>query len=196
MASTEGSRKRLMFLIYTDVDGVLTTGQKSWYKNNDGKLQNTKTYSDRDTVPILLLGDQLIWISHDKKVNEDLAVYRKVKFEWVPEGESKLERIRGLTGEQPYTYIGDSLQDMECLCAAEHAYVPANASPILEYALDHRGAVHRKLKTKGGEGVLEEVLLDLHRRRVINLNTMIVNKYGFRIDNRVADDDEVQGDTS
>lgn len=179
-------------LIFTDVDGVLTTGQKSWHVDESGNLANTKIYCDRDTVPILLLRDRLIWISHDKKVNQDIAKYRGVRFEWVPEGECKLDKINEIAKGVPFVYIGDSLQDLRCLQAAWHAYVPANASLMLTYALDHSSGSYKQLNTNGGEGVLEEVLLDLHRRQEVNLNTLIKNKYGFYIDNRIDYEDKVQ----
>lgn len=169
------------FLVYADVDGVLTTCQKIFRctpKRMSPAIEDrwSKTYSDRDSYVMLLMKDDLVFISNDKR-NEHYVEYKGHEFCYVSHAKDKYygltadweERVQnGEVDGDPFTpryfYIGDAPFDWLCLKNSIHGFLTADCSMVLfNKALPSKQFT--LLSTKGGEGCLEDMMYNLSIRQ-------------------------------
>lgn len=170
------------FLVYADIDGVLTPCQKlfrcteKWHAvDNNIEDRWYKTYSDRDSYVMLMMKDDLVFISNDRR-NEYYADYKGHKFCYVSHSKDKYFGLAADWGERvhngevegdPFTpryfYIGDAPFDWLCLKNAIHGYLPEDCSTVLfNRALPDEHFT--RLQTKGGEGCLESMMYNMSIR--------------------------------
>jgi len=176
------------FLIYADIDGVLTSCQKLFHcvPKSPCDMQDRrwfKTYSDRDSYVMRLMKDDLVFISNDRR-NQHYADYKGHKFCYVSHDRYK-DKYYGLAADwekrvangevegDPFTpryfYIGDAPFDWLCLKNAIHGFMPSDCSVVLyhKWKSDVTGLHITRLDTKGGEGCLEEMVYAMMRRHDI-----------------------------
>jgi len=172
------------FLVYADIDGVLTPCQKLfWCRSPDITEYEDerwyKTFSDRDSYVMRLMKDDLVFISNDRR-NEYYTNYKGHKFCFIDHANGDkfdglkrdwAERVsNGEVSGDPevprYFYIGDTPFDWLCLRRAIHGFVPSDCSVILyhKWKSDTAGQHITRLDTKGGEGCLEEMVYSMMRR--------------------------------
>lgn len=170
------------FLIYADIDGVLTPCTKLFRctpERPKPAIEDrwSKTYSDRDSYVLRMMKDDLVFISNDKR-NKYYTDYKGHKFCFVDHADGDkydglkkdwAERVRNqeVCGdpEKPrYLYIGDAPFDWLCLKHAIHGFVPADASIIL---LDKCCGLRKitRLSKRGGEGCIESMMYNLSIRQ-------------------------------
>lgn len=168
------------FLVYADVDGVLTTCQKIFQCIDKDPLLDIeprwyKTYSDRDSYVMLLMKDDLVFISNDKR-NQHYVDYKGHKFCYVSHAKDKYFGLaadwerRVANGEvegDPFTpryfYIGDAPFDWLCLKNSIHGYLPADCSTVL-FSKALPSEQFTRLREKGGEGCLEGMMYNMSIR--------------------------------
>ncbi len=168
------------FLIYADIDGVLTPCQKLFHCTRAGGSTVVedrwyKTYSDRDSYVMLMMKDDLVFISNDKR-NEHYASYKGHEFCYVSHAKDKYYGLAADWGERvqngevdgdPFTpryfYIGDAPFDWLCLKNSIHGFLPADCSTVLfNRALPSEQFT--RLSEKGGEGCLEGMMYNMSIR--------------------------------
>lgn len=185
------------FLIYADVDGVLTPCQKIFHccdkrdvhprsmSMNRTPLEVEarwyKVFSDRDSYVMLLMKDDLVFISNDRR-NKHYTDYKGHKFCYVSHDKDKYyglaadwekrvanEEVEGDPFTPRYFYIGDAPFDWLCLRHAIHGFMPSDCSVVLyhKWKNDVTGLHITRLDTKGGEGCLEEMVYAMMRRHDI-----------------------------
>lgn len=170
-------------LFYVDFDGCITQPFKIWFPDND-KINCGKIISDHDSFAINLLKDRLVFISHDRRINENWCKERSLSFICVPKEKEKFQYLKEdffrRTGKKNpknnYIYIGDTLADFECLKNSKFGFIPFDASGLLKYKLYVNSSTvsHiKKLKTCGGHGVLEESVLILASMQILNIEKLL-----------------------
>lgn len=150
------------FLIYADIDGVLTPCQKLFHCVNqkqtvfpfDENIESApdfpelrwfKTFSDRDSYVMRLMKDDLVFISHDRR-NRYFVDYKSHKFCFVDHADGDkfnglkrdwAERVQnreveGDPDKPRYFYIGDAPFDWLCLKHSIIGFMPQDASQMLK----------------------------------------------------------------
>ncbi len=170
-------------LIYADIDGVLTPCQKLFHCTRAGGAPVVedrwyKTYSDRDSYVMLMMKDDLVFISNDKR-NEHYTDYKGHKFCYVSHAKDKYfglaadweQRVHnGEVEGDPFTpnyfYIGDAPFDWLCLKNAIHGFMPADCSAVLCEKVHKSNCNMTFLHENGGDGCLEGMMLNLFARQV------------------------------
>jgi len=172
------------FLIYVDMDGVLTPCQKLFHcreeRSNKSDSRWFKTYSDRDSYVMRLMKDDLVFISNDRR-NQHYADYKGHKFCYVSHDRYK-DKYYGLAADwekrvangevegDPFTpryfYIGDAPFDWLCLKNAIHGFVPSDCSTILCQKVYASGGQITRLNESGGDGCLEGMMYNLSIRQI------------------------------
>jgi 3-deoxy-D-manno-octulosonate 8-phosphate phosphatase KdsC-like HAD superfamily phosphatase len=178
-------------IIVSDMDGVITPAFKVWYEKPPGNyafsskfsispLTVAKLFSDRDSSIISLMKDFLIFLSIDDRINKEYSEHKNIpfihaangkyrnKFDYLNEYWTNILKREG-SPKGKYIYIGDSLPDLRCLINASIAYIPQDASKLLIKTLCQTKTSFIKLTSKGGEGCLEEIFLDLLNKKIIEL---------------------------
>ena len=149
---------RCMFkLLILDVDGVLTTGCKTY--DLEGNVIS-KEFNDKDFTAIKRFkekGLKVCFLTADDRVNRIVAKNRNIDFYYVREmtKKNKVETLPYLTSKYKVTldeiaYIGDDINDLEVLQAVGLSCMPSS-SPIL-----HRTTPDIITQRKGGEGAFRE----------------------------------------
>ena len=168
-----------MIPIFCDIDGCISQNRKLWTENGK-QFYKSKALSDQDAYIINKLGNQIVLISGDREVNAAWAKRRDANFIF-----TAAEQVHGdkwkflqdywkrhiLDGTEPqdnYIYIGDSMPDLNCMINAKIAYMPNDASLVLQYALNDVGVDAIVLDANGGEGVLDEVIVDLVYKELLS----------------------------
>jgi len=169
------------FLIYVDVDGVMTPCRKlmQCVQPKTKGMPDTRWYkefSDRDSFVMMRLQEQLVFISHDKR-NKHFCNYKKHKFVYAPHSagdkfnvllqdwKHRIENkeVRGNPNDPTYVYLGDAPFDWQCLLNSKHGFVPSDSSSLLLTKMKMANKKHiETLKAPGGAGCLEEAILRLH----------------------------------
>ncbi|MHA2010067.1 MAG: hypothetical protein ACXADW_02985 [Candidatus Hodarchaeales archaeon] len=165
--------------IFTDFDGCLTPPQKLWYMDHkikaliepsfvsyDSSLNVMKLISDHDSAIISLVKHwpelHIIVISGDDRVSKQWARENGLEFIYAPEDKSWAIKSyftnKILSPDTEYFYLGDSTPDYLAMVEAKRAFYPSDASELLK--IKSRKHPHlMQVNAKGGEGVLEEMLL-------------------------------------
>jgi len=145
-------------LIVLDVDGVLTDGTKIYDKQG---LAVAKRFNDRDFTAIKIfraMGIKVVFLTADT-TNANIAVNRNIDcwisrdpFNRINKRQVLLDHINsGGYTDYDIWYVGDDYFDAEVLSLVT-MFCPSNASFLI------KPIAHRILSTKGGEGVVEELL--------------------------------------
>ena len=150
----------------------------------DRQLKVMKPICDYDSGTISLIRKlkqvELVFISGDDKINKLYAERQSIPFistgavkhsdKWEHLVEYWEENYSGEPNGR-YVYIGDSMPDFHCLMRSGIGFTPHSCSKLLRMGLETEGVsdqgnpaypphIHR-LMSKGGDGVLEEVLVNL-----------------------------------
>lgn len=125
-----------------------------------GDERINRAYAERQSIPFIFTGK----VKHSDKW-EYLKAYWKERYGGKPNGK--------------YIYIGDSIPDYHCLMNSGLGFVPADGSKLLGEALDPLPGHVRYLYNKGGEGVLEETLVELIRMGKLQRHS-ILKKLGVK----------------
>ena len=150
-------------LIILDIDGVMTDGKKTY--DTEGKV-SSKKYNDKDFSAIKLFklkNIEVCFLSGDLKVNEKMAMKRKIDF-WYSRGAdgtiNKNEFIKKF--EETYNvkpaemmYVGDDYYDLSIIHELEHTACPSDAPAYV------RSEVSLVLTREGGNGVVAELYEEL-----------------------------------
>ena len=150
---------RCMFkLLILDVDGVLTTGCKTY--DLEGNVIS-KEFNDKDFTAIKRFkerGIKVCFLTADDRVNRIVAKNRKIDFFYVREmtKKNKVELLPYLTdkykvSKEEIAYIGDDLPDFDIIKKLKHTYCPSDA------ILKIKNQVKTILERKGGTGVIAEL---------------------------------------
>ena len=156
-------------LLILDVDGVLTTGLKTYdiYGN-----VISKTFGDRDFTAIkqfICAGIDVIFLSGDQQVNQKVAESRKIPFFYSRRDSgqlSKAECAKEILKEYKLTsentiFVGDDLFDVEMrdfchfmACPKGSHYLMRNKSDLV-------------LETISGEGCVQELFEYMVKNKII-----------------------------
>lgn len=129
--------------IIIDCDGVLTDG-KIYYTSLG---QRSKGFNSRDIWAIREL------ISRGYQVQIMTASSWPGIKEFAKRTGAEVLVTREKFLDPPYIAIGDDVWDIDLLKGADMAFAPANCIPFIK-----KMANVRKLKSRGGEGVIAELL--------------------------------------
>lgn len=141
-------------MFVTDVDGVLTDA--GMYYSESG--EEIKKFNTRDGLGMRLLREAGIVVGIITSENTQIVERRaaKLKVDFLHQGiENKLQVLRaecdarGIPMEE-VAYIGDDVNDLECLMAAGLSFSPINAAPKVLAIVNH------VLGSKGGEGAVRQ----------------------------------------
>jgi len=176
---------RLRHPLFMDMDGVLTTGVKTWGytipSDTDGKITPgfdidlgrfnninvlSKEISDRDsnTLSVIERTDPptLFVISNDRRVNKEWCEKHDIPFLYSANCD-KHQLIQDIISQyglqRQYVYIGDALPDYYALLNSKYGYYPQDSSDLLKHLLIKNRLKHcRETISNGGHGVLTEVI--------------------------------------
>jgi len=146
-------------LLILDVDGILTTGLKT-YDINGNVI--SKTFADRDFTAIkqfICIGIDVIFLSGDKQVNQKVAEMRNIPFFYSrrKSGQlSKSECAKEILQKYKVTsdntiFVGDDLFDVEMRGFCKLMVCPRDA----HYLMKEKSNII--LKTSGGKGCVQEL---------------------------------------
>ncbi len=147
-------------LLIVDVDGVLTSGKKTY--DNSG-MPVFKEFYDKDFTALKEFrscGYEVVWLSGDDFVNKKVAERRNYVF-ISAKGKSK----RSLASQYIMTHatnftriiaVGDDIFDMELIDLVDAFYAPANAHWRL---IEAASKIEKMIiaSTLGGQGVIMEM---------------------------------------
>lgn len=151
-------------MLVIDVDGTLTDG--GMYYSGEGEA--LKKFNTRDAKGMLMLRDAGVRVCVLTAENSAVVHARMKKlaitdyFPGVADKPAWLKQNTAKSGVDPaqVAYIGDDLNDLECLRTVGFSCCPADAVPEV------RGAVHYICSSAGGQGAVREVcdLIRLQRQ--------------------------------
>lgn len=156
-------------LLILDVDGVLTTGLKTY--DIEGNVIS-KTFGDRDFTAIkqfICAGIEVIFLSGDQQVNQKVAESRKIPFFYsrrdsgqLSKSECAKEILRDyrLTPENTI-FIGDDLFDVEMRDYCRFMACPKGSHYIMKEQSD------LVLETSSGEGCVQELFEYMVKNKII-----------------------------
>lgn len=154
------SLNKLFDVLILDVDGVLTNGRKI-YGNEGSALY--KEFCDKDFTAIKRFkqnGIEVILLSGDKVVNENLAKSRGLNFIYARDSEGHIDKAKFLNqiileyGTDKIAFVGDDYFDLTIMDEVMYSFCPADAITLVKSSADI------VLNSNGGEGVVAE-LFDL-----------------------------------
>ena len=167
---------------------LVPTSYRSGYLPGERELSVTKPICDYDGGAISLIRKlkqvELVFISGDERINRAYAKRQSIPFiytgevkhsdKWEHLEEYWREHYKG-SPKGKYIYLGDSIPDFHCLMNSGLGFYPEGSSVLLKQALYARGhkADHvSELDVRGGDGVIEAVLLELVERGKLRKATL------------------------
>ena len=150
----------IMFkLLILDIDGVLTDGTKTY--DLDGNVLS-KTFHDHDFTAIKMLRKiniDVCFLSGDRRVNENMAKNRNIKFFHNEKGADKSVYLEGICSQYSVTkeeagYIGDDVYDLSILKMVKYPMCPEDAVRDVTELCEEDGYV---IPCKGGRGVVKNL---------------------------------------
>lgn len=156
-------------LLILDVDGVLTTGLKTY--DIYGKVIS-KTFGDRDFTAIkqfICAGIDVIFLSGDQQVNQKVAESRKIPFFYSRRDSGQLSKAEcakeilkdyKLTSENTI-FMGDDLFDVEMRDYCGFMACPKGSHYLMKNNCDV------VLETKSGEGCVQELFEYMIKNKII-----------------------------
>ena len=160
----------MLKLLILDVDGVLTTGLKTYdLKGN----VISKTFGDRDFTAIKQFkasGVQVCFLSGDDKVNKSMAENRKTDF-YYSRGKEKTDYLLEFTDTyncsiKEMAYVGDDIFDIPIMKKVGYSYCPADVPQVV------KDASSLVLSRKCGDNVIAELYEILVKEKVVNYATL------------------------
>lgn len=146
-------------LLILDVDGVLTTGLKTY--DLEGNVIS-KTFGDRDFTAIkqfICSGIDVIFLSGDQQVNSKVAKNRNIPFFYSRRDTGRLSKAdcaneilkKFKVNKEMTIFVGDDLFDAEMREYCKFMACPSNSHYIMKNKSDYI------LKTSSGEGCVQEL---------------------------------------
>ena len=144
-------------VIIVDVDGTLTDG--GMYYNHDGEF--LKKFNTRDGVALDIFrkkGFSVVVCTGEASNAVNQRIKKLGITEYLPGIKNKLLKINTWLSKNNFTwddvlYVGDELNDLECIRLAKYSACPADAHPEVKQLSKFITVA------KGGEGILREVFL-------------------------------------
>lgn len=136
-------------IVVIDCDGVLTDGKLTINSKGDKLLKQFHTRDVRAIRELVSSGTEVYIVTADDwegtrhfadKVGA-IYVYMRDK-----------SKVPDMLGNRPYICVGDDAWDIPMITAAQVSFCPANADTLV------KTFCHGVLDTKGGEGVIAELL--------------------------------------
>lgn len=157
------------YQLILDCDGVLTSTKKTYTQGLFGKLRKVKSFCDKDLWALKelqsILGQYYVTVlSQDKEINKKWCEKHNINFIYADKYISEDKRFFIRNKSKNYIYVGDSMSDLGCLLESAHAYVPKDASIILQNELKNLKKEFTILNTNGGDGVIEILYYDLRNK--------------------------------
>ncbi len=149
-------------LLILDVDGVMTDGTKLY--DDEGEVV-AKSFRDQDFTAIKRFkadGVHVHWLSGDQRVNEAIALRRKIDFTYSREKHNMLERLMAVyevTADQ-VVYVGDDWYDIPISKKLEK--MGGEAWCTNDANTDLVGVCSQTVPVDGGQGVVA-CLYDLYK---------------------------------
>jgi|LauGreDrversion4_2_1035121.scaffolds.fasta_scaffold08293_2 YrbI family 3-deoxy-D-manno-octulosonate 8-phosphate phosphatase len=148
-------------IIFSDIDGVITDGL--YYISHAGDV--AKGFSTRDMHSISAFFDngyKFIFITGSSDWSTRNK-FKKYAYNTIYECTNKYDAVINICKENNIspsecTYIGDSVNDYKAMCICGKKYCPSNAASIIKSI---SGVVC--LKSRGGDGVIDELLFHAFR---------------------------------
>lgn len=148
-----------MKLLILDVDGVLTSGLKTY--DITGNVMS-KEFGDRDFTAIkefLCAGIQVVFLSGDQQVNSQIAKSRRIPFFYSRRSSGNLSKSECATEIQAQynctsnetIFVGDDLFDVEMRNHASFMACPSNAHYRMKEVSD------LVLSSSSGQGCVQEL---------------------------------------
>ena len=151
-------------LLVMDVDGTLTDG--GIYIGVEGELMKAFNVQDGYGIAQILpkLGiTPVIITGRNSKIVEHRAKEIKIThlYQGISDKLSQLKAIAAELGAEPdeVAYIGDDLNDLDCIYYCGYTACPADAVPEVQEAVDY------VCKRDGGRGAVREFIGELLRNR-------------------------------
>lgn len=155
----ESSKKSDIFidLLILDIDGVLTSGRKSYDINGD---IFSKQYNDKDFTAIKRFfaeGVKVVFLSGDKSVNESMAKIRGIDFYYAKTADGNIDksefvnRLKLKYNASVVAYVGDDYYDLSIVNTVDFSFCPGDATSEI------KSAVTKVLTSSGGDGVIAEL---------------------------------------
>lgn len=142
---------RLPFdVLVCDIDGVLTSG-KSY--DLSGAVAG-KTYCDLDFTAIKRFkaaGIEVCFLSGDLKVNQAMALSRRIEFFHNPPGMDKVDVLPDIVkryNTSRIAYVGDDYYDIQIMSTVSHSFCPITSPAPVRRAAKHI------IPVEAGKGVL------------------------------------------
>lgn len=161
IAAPEETPEIKMFM--TDCDGCLTDGGMYYSEKGD----ELKKFNTRDGMGFKLLREKgiITGIVTSETVELNRRRAAKLKLDILEEGcQDKLTAVKRYCqqygiGLENVCYVGDDINDLETIKAVGLGCCPADAMPVVKAAAKY------KTSTKGGEGVIREVVEYISSRK-------------------------------
>lgn len=163
-------------LLILDIDGVLTSGQKTYGLNG---TPISKAFLDRDFTAIKRFanaGVNVVFLSGDRNVNELMAKHRGIEFVYARLEDGNIDKevfLQSLVEKHKATktcYVGDDYYDLTLLSCADLSVCPADSAEIVKEACD------LVTKCRGGEGVVAE-LFEVWKRKTGSLESFAYDRH-------------------
>ena len=140
-------------LVMLDIDGVMTDGTKMYGEDHNVIAKN---YCDRDFTAIKRMKDsglRVCFLSGDRRINEKMALHRKIDFYYSRNKLSDLESIlsRYNCSLLEAVYVGDDIFDVPVLRQVGFSFCPSDAP------LDVKASCSHVLKSHGGRSAVAEL---------------------------------------
>ena len=140
-------------LIMLDVDGVMTDGTKVYGEDHNVIAKN---YCDRDFTAIKRMKDsglEVCLLSGDRRINEGMAISRKIDFYY---SRDKLSALDGILNDYRCSlletvYVGDDIFDTPIMSRVGFSFCPSDAPEDVKASCTH------VLKSSGGRSVVAEL---------------------------------------
>ena len=166
--------------IFVDFDGCIAQHGKAFYEKYDhdwvaSEIYKIKLISDHDGALLKKLSHRCIVLSKDWQINQLWCKNKGIRFHYCIEDKySDLEEIfnsiyPSVDPHQNYCYLGDSMDDFECLENSRIGYIPRDASDLLKYKINKNKLQHIKLIDRdSGSNVFEKMCLSLMQKSVFS----------------------------
>lgn len=142
-------------LLILDVDGVLTTGHKTY--DQKGNVISKEFYDkDFDYIgEIYEMGVDVVLMSGDKRVNEYIALERNLQFVYSRRKEKELTSLcnRYACTPEEVMFCGDSIHDLKLMKKVGVICCPVNACQEVKNLCQEQYIT----RSSGGNGVVEEI---------------------------------------
>ena len=165
-------------LIIFDVDGVLTSGKKTYDVNG---VKVAKSFSDLDFTAIKVLnsiGIKVVWLSGDRSVNAGLARLKNIPFyctrlvdgSFKDKDEHLSEILKTYQLHKNNTwFVGDDVFDLKIIRKVGLSSCPANASFLVKKEVD---LIHNMQSGNSLASEILELVFDANEIKEVDINEL------------------------